>query len=188
MRVVVCLGLSVVPALLRAQSATGVLDVEQLTSYDSRTDSTHLAVVTHKGTYFLWIQHPRLTWTMAYPGRAPDVRPPGEILLVFRTQDPQSPTDNHLVIESASGERLELNSVNADTRPGPMTQNLYMNFLIPTAELARSLAGDNMRLTVGGIGVKFKREQMDALRALLSQAGAGVPGEAPGESPGGEVR
>jgi hypothetical protein len=162
LRVVVCLALSIGPAQLRAQMA-----------YDSLTDSTHVAVVTHKGKYFLWIQHPRLTWTVAYAGRSP-VEPPAQILLDFRTQDPQSPGDNHLVIESASGERLELNSVGADSRAGPMVGNLFMNFLIPSTELARVLGGDKLTLSVGGIRVKFKKEQVEALRDLLSRAGGGL--------------
>lgn len=59
-----------------------------------------------------------------------------------------------------------------------------MDFLIPTAELARVLAGDSMRLSVGGIAVKFKRDQMEALRDLLNQAA--VPrSEAPATNPGG---
>ena len=79
MGAVVCLALCVVPTLLRAQTATGALGLSSdpappqpvshsnkklVATYDSLTDSTHLAVVTHKGTYFLWIQHPRLTWTI----------------------------------------------------------------------------------------------------------------------------
>jgi hypothetical protein len=185
MRAVLYLALFVAPTLLRAQTATQALELpssspeirsapqhekELVATYDSLTDSTHLAVVTHKGKYFLWIQHPRLTWTVAYSGRTPG-EPPREVLLVFRTQDPQSPRDNHLIIESASGERLELNSISADSRAGPMVGNLLMNFLIPTAELTQALAGEKMKLSVGGIGVKFNSDHILALRNLLSQAG-----------------
>jgi len=185
MRVAAGLALSIAPALLSAQTVTGALGLSStshsgrpdfqhdkvlVATYDSLTDSTHLALVTHKGKYFLWIQHPRLTWTVAHAGRTP-VEPPPEILLDFRTQDPQSPRDNHLLIESPSGERLELNSVSADTRAGPMVGNLFMNFLIPTPELARVLGGTSIRLSVGGIEVKFKADQVAALRELLSRAG-----------------
>ena len=188
MRVVACLALSVAPALLSAQTAAGTLglssashpprsdiqhDKRLVATYDSLTDSTHLAVVTHKGKYFLWVQHPRLTWTVAYAGRTP-AEPTREIRLDFRTQDPQSPGDNHLLIESPSGERVELNSVSADSRAGPMVGNLFMDFLIPTAELARVLGGTSMRLTVGGIEVKFNADQVEALRDLLSRASGGL--------------
>ena len=195
----ICLVLSVAPSLVSGQTATGALDLstaprqtrrafqhdkELVSTYDSLTDSTHLAVVTHSGTYLLWIQRPRLTWTVAYAGRAPSPQLPPEIRLVFRTTDPQSPKDNHLVIEAASGERLELNSVSAESRAGPMRWSLLMDFLIPTAELARVLADNSMRLSVGGIAVKFKRDHMEALRDLLNQAA--VPeSEAPDTDPGG---
>src|SRR6476646_2173626 len=135
------LALCVVPTLLRAQTATGALGLSTdpvnarpashstkklVATYDSLTDSTHLAVVTHKGTYFLWIQHPRLTWTVTFPGRKPSQPPSGEMQLTFQTQAPQSPRDNQLVIESTSGERLTLNSMSANNRPGPMTSTLVM--------------------------------------------------------------
>lgn len=189
---VVGLALCVVPTLLRAQTATGALGLSTgpanarpashstkklVATYDSLTDSTHLAVVTHKGTYFLWIQHPRLTWTVAYPGRKPSQPPPGEILLAFRTQAPQSPRDNQLVIESTSGARLTLNSISANNRPGPMTSTLVMNFLIPTEQLVRAVAGESMKLAVGGIKVKFKPDQLEALRELLRQASTESPTE-----------
>jgi hypothetical protein len=62
--VLVCLGLAVAPAQLPAQSATALSVVsgpllratppfkhnkKLVATYDSRGDSTHLAVVTHKG-------------------------------------------------------------------------------------------------------------------------------------------
>jgi hypothetical protein len=192
MGAVVCLALCVVPTLLRAQTATGELGLstdpanarptshstkELVATYDSLTDSTHLAVVTHKGTYFLWLQHPRLTWTVTYPGRKPSQPPSGEILLTFQTQAPQSPRDNQLVIESTSGERLTLNSISAHSRPGPMTTTMLMDFLIPIDQLARTLAGDSVQLSVGGIEVKFKPDQLDALRELLRRASAEPPRE-----------
>ncbi|MFL5448709.1 MAG: hypothetical protein ACJ8A6_09515 [Gemmatimonadales bacterium] len=192
MGAVVWLALCIAPTLLRAQTATEELGLSTdpanshpashsnkklIASYDSLTDSTHLAVVTHKGTYFLWVQHPRLTWTVSYPGRKPNQPPSGEVLLVFQTQAPQSPRNNQLVIESTSGERLMLNSIKADSRPGPMTTTLLMDFLIPIDQLARALAGESMRIAVGGIEVKFRPDQLEALRDLLRQAPAEAPRE-----------
>ena len=190
MRAVVCLALCVVPTL-RAQTATGELGLSTdpansrpashsakklVATYDSLTDSTHLALVTHKGTYFLWIQHPRLTWTVTYPGHQP-IRPPGEVLLTFRTQAPQSPRDNQLVIESTSGGRLTLNSISAHGLPGPMTTTMLMDFIIPIDQLARTLAGESIELSVGGILVKFMPDQLEALRELLRQASTEPPKE-----------
>jgi hypothetical protein len=193
MGAVVCLALCVVPTLLRAQTATGELGLSTdpakarpashstkklVATYDSLTDSTHLAVVTHKGTYFLWIQHPRLTWTVTNPGRKPSQPPSGEMLLTFQTQAPQSPRDNQLVIESTSGQRLTLNSISAHSRPGPMTTTMLMDFLIPIDQLARTLAGDSVQLSAGGIEVKFKPHQLEALRDLLRRASP-EPSETP---------
>lgn len=70
-----------------------------------------------------------------------------------------------------------LNSIKADSRPGPMTTTLLMDFLIPIDQLARALAGESMRIAVGGIEVKFRPDQLEALRDLLRQAPAEAPRE-----------
>ncbi len=130
------LACGVAPTRLPAQAATGTVAAlspampgtlrfqhrkKLVAIYDTVADSTHLAVVTHKGKYFLTIQRPRLTWTVSYPGRRPDTLPPAEIVLEFRTQAPQVPRDSHLLIVSASGERLEAASVGAFSDPGMQT-------------------------------------------------------------------
>ena len=97
------------------------------------------------------------------------------MLLTFQTQAPQSPRDNQLVIESTSGGRLTLNSISAHSRPGPMTTTMLMDFIIPIDQLARTLAGESMKLSVGGIEVKFKPDQLEALRELLRQASTEPP-------------
>ncbi|HEX2251462.1 MAG TPA: hypothetical protein VHH32_14035 [Gemmatimonadales bacterium] len=190
-----CLALAVAPAALSAQTAPGVVGVSNsdletrprfrhnqklIAAYDSVADSTHLAVVTHKGEYFLWRQRPRLTWTISYVGQTPASQPPGEILLIFRTQNPQVPLDSRLVLEFAVGERLEVTSVSAYSDPGPMTSSLFMRFPLPTCELAEALASEEMRLWVGGIRVDFKPDQMEALRDLLSRLGAWPPASVAG--------
>lgn len=92
------LACGVAPTRLPAQAATGTVAAlspampgtlrfqhrkKLVAIYDTVADSTHLAVVTHKGKYFLTIQRPRLTWTVSYPGRRPDTLPPAEIVLEF---------------------------------------------------------------------------------------------------------
>jgi hypothetical protein len=182
----VCTALIVAAAPLVGQTATGDAGAlpqlgpfqhhqQLVATYDSVADSTQLAVVTHKGKYFLWIQHPRLTWTVSYAGRQPGIDPPGEIILLFRTQNPQAARDNRLVLEIAPGERIEVASVSAYSDPGPMISSHFMRFPIPTSELARALVNQTMTLSVGGIRVQFKPDQMEAVRDLLSRVGAWPP-------------
>jgi hypothetical protein len=190
----VCLGLTVGSRPISAQTASQALelpvsssqpspwflhDKQLVASYDSVADSTHLAMVTHKGKYFLWTQRPRLTWTVTHVGRTPGTAPPQMIELVFRTQNPQAPTNNRLVIEFAAAERLELASVGAHGDPGPMVWSHFMRFLIPTAELVKGLTGERMQLLVGGIRVKFKPDQVEAVRYLLRRVGAWPPPSSP---------
>jgi len=185
-KLLVYLGLAIAPSQLAGQTAgLTVLPSSPsqpgqefrppkalVATYDSLTDSTHLALVTHKGKYLLWMQQPRLTWTIAHPGRTPGSSAPTEIVLMFRTQNPQVPEDNRLIIEFAPGERVEVTSVAAYTHPGPMTSSFFMRFPIPIAELDKALGNERMRLSVGGIRVDFQPDQMEAMRGLLSQAGA----------------
>jgi hypothetical protein len=181
------LALIAAPAVLSAQTTAGVIgvpdapahsdlplrhDKKLVATYDSVADSTHLAVVTHKGKYFLWTQHPRLTWSVTYAGRAPSAQAPAEVVLEFRTQNPQVAVGSRLVLELTGREPMEVASVGAYSDPGAMTWSHFMRFPIPTAELARALVNEEMRLSVGGIRVHFKRDQMTALRDLLSRVGA----------------
>jgi hypothetical protein len=187
---VVYLCLSVAPALLSARTATAVNrfvdppsrvsprflhDQTIVATYDSVADSTHLAVVTHKGKYFFTIQRPRLEWTATHAGRTPGAEPPAEIVLVFRTQAPQVVLDNRLIMEFAGGQRFEVASVSAYSDPGVQTWSHFMRFPIPTAALTEAVASDEVTLWVGGIQVRFKPNQVNALRELLSRVGAWPP-------------
>jgi hypothetical protein len=119
--VLVCLANPVAPAALPAQIATPAVLTKgsvppvkhpfahhkQLHAlYDGTSDSTHLSVVTHKGKYFLTIQRPRLTWTVAYVGQVPGPDVPGTVELEFRTQEPQVARDSRLVIVAADSQAL----------------------------------------------------------------------------------
>lgn len=185
--VVVCLTNPVAPAALPAQVATPVVltkgsvppakhpfahHMRLQALYDGTGDSTHLVVVTHKGKYFLTIQRPRLTWTVAYLGRVPGPEVPGTVELEFRTQEPQVARDSRLVIVAADSQAFEVASAGAFSDPGTQTWSHFMRFPVPSARLAAALAGDKLTVTVGGISERFKRDQLEALRDLLDRVGA----------------
>ncbi len=178
--------LSVAPTVLNGQTATAPLTVqgtplapnpsfrhhkELRAVYDSLVDSTQVSVVTHKGKYFLTMQRPRLTWSAAYAGHAPEA-PPQEVMLEFRTQSPQIALDSRLTIESSTGLRLEVASAGAHSKPGVQTWSHFIRFSIPCGELARVLAGDRVTVTVGGISERLKAEHLNAVRDLLNRVGA----------------
>jgi hypothetical protein len=141
-------------------------------SYDSVADSTSLSVVTHKGKYFISSQRPRLTWTVRYPGRSPGESPPAAVVLEFRTQGADTPTDNRLVIDFGEKRRVEVASTGAFSDPGVQTTSHFMRFPVPTDSLVTALASGRMAVTVGGIAQKFKADEMEALRDLLDRVGA----------------
>ncbi|MGH7527692.1 MAG: hypothetical protein ACREMX_13425 [Gemmatimonadales bacterium] len=182
----VCLAAFVATAPLLAQSATGERLVRGTVppstqhfqhgkklraTYDSVTDSTHLAVVTHRGKYFLTVQRPRLTWIVTYAGRTPGT-PPVELLLEFRTQTPQVAFDSRLLIQYGAGKELEVASAGAYSDPGVQTWSHFMRFRVPCASMVEALAGDEMTVSVGGVRERFKPDHLNALRDLLSRVGA----------------
>jgi hypothetical protein len=186
----VCLGQSVAPTPTYAQIATSVAGeteaaVPPVTSagphrmvrakYDAVTDSTRWSVVTHKGKYFLTIQRPRLTWSAAYGGHAREAQSSREVVLEFRTQEPQAALDSRLVITSRGGDRLELGSSGAYSDPGVLTWSHFMRFRVPCAELAPVLVDEDVTITVGGIRERLKPDHVRALRSLLDQVGAWPP-------------
>ena len=183
----VCLTNSVAPTALPAQITTaGTLTRGRVPAaqhrfthhknlqafYDSLGDSTHLTVVTHKGKYFLTVQRPRLTWTVVYAGQVPGREAPLTVALEFRTQERQVANDSRLVMVSAGGQGVEVASVGAFSDPGVQTWSHYMRFPVPSAGLAAVLAGSGVTVTVGGITVRFKPDQVEALRDLLDRVGA----------------
>ena len=141
-------------------------------TYDSVADSTHLAVTTHKGKYFLTIQRPRLTWSVAYRGRAASEAPPAVVTLEFRTQAPQVAMNSQLTVSFAAGRRLEIPSAGAYSDPGVQTWSHFMWFLVPSLDLAEALRTDTVNITVGGITERLKADQINALRDLLARVGA----------------
>ncbi len=186
LRVPSYLALCVAPGLLAAQNAPGPrLDraaappaiqafqhhKKLVASYDSVADSTHLSVVTHKGKYFLTIQRPRLTWTVVYAGRSPGAPAPAQVQLEFRTQEPQAAADNRLLILYGAGQRLEVPSAVGFSDPGVQTWSYYMRFPVSCAALVEALGSDQIQVTVGGISERFKPDQVEALRDLLSRVG-----------------
>jgi hypothetical protein len=140
-------------------------------SYDSVADSTHLSVVTHKGKYFLTMQRPRLTWTVVYAGRSPGVPAPAQVQLEFRTQEPQAAADSRLLILYGAGQRLEVESAGGFSDPGVQTWSYYMRFPVSCAALVEALGSDQIEVTVGRISERFKADQVEALRDLLSRVG-----------------
>jgi hypothetical protein len=172
--------LTLVPVVSAAQAAPEVPPSELPTRrfqhekeiravYDSVSDSTQVSVVTHGGRYFLWIQRPRLSWHVTYPGRAVTASSPDTVLLDFRTQNPQAAADSRLLLLFGEQGRAEVNSTRGWSRTGVQTNSHFMRFALPRALLSEALQHDRIEVIVGGVRVGFKRDQLEALRDLLSR-------------------
>jgi hypothetical protein len=141
-------------------------------AYDAAADSTHLSVRTHKGQYFLTIQRPRLTWSVAYSGKHSGGPAPTEIWLEFRTQNPQVALNSQLEILYGAGERVQVPSAGAHSDPGVLTWSHFMRFPIPMAAMVTALQTQKVLLSVGGVSEYLEPDHLEALRDLLCRVGA----------------
>lgn len=131
--------------------------------HDAATDQTRISVTTHRGSYFLWIQHPRLTFFYEYQGTAP-AEAPGSVFLVFRTQNPQVPASNRLSV-ACDGTNQDLAiTPSFSTEPSAFTSNRLYMYELSLDQLAQVVACRAVTIAVGDVSAPFNAEQMEALR------------------------
>lgn len=141
--------------------------------YDTATDSTTVAVVTHAGRYFLWIQRPRITVRFRYAGhRLATV--PSDVIFDVRVQHPQQPDVSTLELAPTGGGRpVRVSRVTFHLKEDVLVTNLDYAFDVPVAAFARLIRSGTLALTLGGVKATFDGRQMEALRDLASRM---VPG------------
>jgi hypothetical protein len=140
-----------------------------LVERDSTATLTRVSVTTHPGSYFLWVQKPRLTFffvsSKLEPGVLPEV-----ISLVFRTQSPQYFDTNHLVLW-CNGKSTEMPIVPRSLLEyGIFVDAHSLTFDIPLPLYSQFIACHDVNVEVGGIRVLFTLEQLEALRDLGHRA------------------
>jgi hypothetical protein len=131
--------------------------------YDPVTDQTRVSVTTHRGTHFLWIRRPRLTFFYVYSG-AGTTQAPASVFLIFRTQDPQLPSSNRLTL-SCNGVRDELAVTPVSwLEPGVMTSSRHYMYQLPLATFATFLTCSQPAISLGDVNAPFADDQLEALR------------------------
>jgi hypothetical protein len=131
--------------------------------YDEITNQTRVSVTTHKGSYFLWIQRPRLTFFYVYEGTGLS-HAPATVLLVFRTVNPQVPNTNRLTLTcDGTPEDLEITPT-FWLESGPLTSRRQYMYEMSTGTFARILRCDKTTLALGDVQAPFSTDQLAALR------------------------
>jgi hypothetical protein len=131
--------------------------------HDAATDQSRVSVTTHRGSYFLWIQHPRLTFFYEYEGAVPAAAP-GSVFLVFRTQSPQVPASNRLSVGcDGANQDLAITPV-FSIEPSAFTSNRLYMYELSLDQLAQVVACRAVTIAVGDVSAPFNAEQMEALR------------------------
>ena len=133
--------------------------------YDRVSDDTRVSLTTHRGLYLLWIQHPRVTFFYLYHGDIP-ATPPARVYLVFRTQDPQYPADNRLILECDGTTDAQSAVPTFTLVPGAFRASRYFLYELSLPTVTRFLACGTAAVTVGGITARFPPAKLDALRAF----------------------
>jgi hypothetical protein len=151
-----------------ASTRSPVTQTQRITrEHDDVTNQTRISVTTHKGSYFLWIQRPRVTFFYVYEGTS-FAHTPATILLVFRTVNPQVPSNNHLVF-TCDGNRQDLGITPTFwLEPGAMTTSRHYMYEIPTAVFDRLLTCSSPSITVGDVSASLASDRLEALRAFAA--------------------
>jgi len=165
-------------ASLRAPSPLPVLPTARTSDrgdriareYDAASNQTRVSVTTHRGVYFLWIQHPRLTFFYEFAGATPAQVPPS-VFLIIRTQSPQVPATNRLSLV-CDGVRQELGVTPTFTlEPGAFTSNRQYMYELPLEQFAHLVACHSVTIALDQVKAPFKVEQLEALRGFAGRLG-----------------
>ena len=140
---------------------------------DAATDQTRLSLTTHRGMYFLWVEHPRVTFFYVFPGRALEYAPPS-VFLVFRTHDPQVPSTNHLTLRCNQVDEPQATVPTFAYEPSMLTTGRAFTYELPLATFAQFAGCNTAALRVGDIVVPFSDRQVAGLRAFAGGM-AGIP-------------
>jgi hypothetical protein len=132
---------------------------------DSATDQTRVSLTTHHGTYFLWVQNPRITFFYVYSGRSLEHAPPS-VFLVFRTHEPQVPSTNQLTLNCDQVDEPQAATPTFAFEPRPLVTNRVFTYELPLAIFARFAGCNTAALRVGEITAHFSASQLAELRAF----------------------
>lgn len=144
---------------------------------DPSTGAVTTQMTVEKGKYLLWMQRPRVTVTVVRPAELPAGRWPELVRIEFRTQSPQYTATNVLSLSVGDSLRLEAPAVASRSEHRTQVTDHTLTFALPLADFLSAVHGEALRLEVGGVAVQLRREQLDALRALMLHvraAGAGA--------------
>lgn len=142
-------------------------------AYDSIANQTRVSLTTHKGMYFLWIQHPRVTFFYDFAGTT-STGAPATVSLAFRTTNPQFPATNGLSTICDGVHSRQPITPTFWAQSGPVVSSSKYTYEIPLLTFADLLKCDALTIEVGGIRAPLKPEQMSALRDFASRMAPGA--------------
>lgn len=157
------------PDPVEAESPKSLVPVPPKVEHDTAEGLTRVSVMTHRGSYFLWVQKPQVTFFYVYAGDAPPAEPPSVVYVVFRTQSPQSIRDNRLT--------LVCDGVAADV-PGLPTSRVeqnyqlsthFLTFTVPRETIVEFAHCQQAEVEVGGVRAPFTAQQLLNLRGLAAK-------------------
>jgi hypothetical protein len=135
------------------------------TERDGATDQTRVSLTTHHGAYFLWLQHPRVTFFYVFSGSSLE-HAPSSVFLVFLSHEPQVPSTNHLAL-SCNGVEQAQGAIPAFAfETGPMVTNRVFTYELPLATFVDFARCGAPSVRVGNLGVPFSGQQLADLRAF----------------------
>jgi hypothetical protein len=136
---------------------------------DSASGEVTTSLVVEQGKYLLWMQRPRVTVASVRPADLPAGDWPAAVYLEFRTQSPQYTATNRLTLTADDSLRFEAPATASRVRHRTFVNEHTLTFVLPLDDFLRFAHGTRGQLEVGGVIVRLKPEQLQALRALAQQ-------------------
>ena len=136
---------------------------------DPATGVATSKVVVEGGRYLFWMQRPRVTVASLRP---PELEPgtwPDEVLIEFRTQSPQYAATNLLALTSGDTLRMEARATESRIDARTFVVDHTLTFSLPLAEFLTIIQASEVRLEVGGVAVRLRRDRLEALRDFSLQ-------------------
>ena len=134
------------------------------TVHDSLAHSATTSIVIDKGRYLLWMQRPRVTLAVERPDTLSAGQWPTHVLIEFETKSPQYTATNILTVTAAELEPLSAPATASRIRQRTFVTEHALTFALPLSAFLSVLHGDAVTLEVGGVIVRLRREQLEALR------------------------
>ena len=135
--------------------------------HDAATDQTRVSLTTHRGTYFLWIHHPRVTFFYVHSGTRLE-HAPATVFLFVRMPWPLAPRANQLSLSCNGVEQPQPGSPMFVLEQGPILTDRVYTFELSLEQFATLATCRSAAVGVGDVTVDRVENKLDEVREFAA--------------------